>query len=77
MRTEAFIALGKVRLVSEDVLVQSLSKKIQGSKNGGGSLIVKEPKFPLSSAAGAFVHGIEDEFHEVPTLLIKADVECQ
>ena len=77
VRTEAFIALGKVRLVSEDVLVQSLSKKIQGSKNGGGSLIVKESKFPLSSAAGAFVHGIEDEFHEVPTLLIKADVECQ
>ena len=63
--------LGKVRLVSESVLVQLLSKKIPGSKNGGSSHIVKESKFPLSSAAGAFVHGIEDEFHEVPTLLMK------
>ena len=77
VRMEAFIAFGKVRLVSEGVLVQSISKKIPGSKNGGSSLIVKESKFPLSSAAGAFVHGIEDEFHEVPTPLMKVDVKRQ
>lgn len=72
VRLEAFIALGGVRLVSEGVLLQSLSKKILGSKSEGSSLtecIVKESKCPMSCAAGAFVHGIEDEFHEVPTIL--------
>lgn len=76
VRVEAFTALGKVRLVSEGVMLQSLSKKILGNKNGGSSLIeciVKESKWPLSTAAGAFVHGIEDEFQEVHALLMKMD----
>lgn len=79
VRLEAFIALGKVRLVSEGVLVQSLSKKILENKIGGSSVseyIIKESKCPLSSAAGAFVHGIEDEFHEVPTILYFAENIC-
>ncbi|KAJ8476741.1 hypothetical protein OPV22_020468 [Ensete ventricosum] len=67
VRFEAFIALGKVRLVHETVLLQSLSKKILGIKSG--KAIVECPakvtKISLSSAAGAFVHGIEDEFCEV------------
>ncbi|CAL9191146.1 protein SIEL-like [Musa acuminata AAA Group] len=67
VRFEAFVALGKVRLVHETVLLQSLSKKILGIKSG--KAIVKcsteGTKISLLSAAGAFVHGIEDEFYEV------------
>ncbi|KAJ0089195.1 hypothetical protein Patl1_31443 [Pistacia atlantica] len=42
VRVEAFDALGKVAVVSEDILLQR-----------------------SSGAAGAFVHGLEDEFYEV------------
>ncbi|KAJ0979408.1 hypothetical protein J5N97_014882 [Dioscorea zingiberensis] len=68
VRVEAFVALGKIKLVSESVLLQSLSKKVSGIKGGkkvlpGSSSI--EYKFSLSRAAGAFIHGIEDEFYQV------------
>ncbi|XP_058091142.1 protein SIEL isoform X2 [Magnolia sinica] len=68
VRVEAFLALGKTRLVSEDVLLQSLSKKILGNqkeRKSAGKPIGKESALSTSSAAGAFVHGLEDEFHEV------------
>ncbi|CAL9119646.1 unnamed protein product [Musa textilis] len=67
VRFEAFVALGKVRLVHETVLLQSLSKKILGIKSGKAIVecSTKGTKISLLSAAGAFVHGIEDEFYEV------------
>lgn len=72
VRVEAFVALGKIKLVSESVLLQSLSKKVFGAK--GGKKILSdsssiEYKFSLSRAAGAFIHGIEDEFYQVLLLI--------
>lgn len=67
VRIEAFLALGKVQLVAENVLLQSLSKKVLGNRSGSKTITkcsVNESKFSLS-AAGAFMHGIEDEFYEV------------
>ncbi|KAJ3699450.1 hypothetical protein LUZ61_003155 [Rhynchospora tenuis] len=64
VRIEAFNALVKVKLVSDAVLMQSLSKKILGAKNGGRS-IIKLDKASKPCAAGAYIHGIEDEFYEV------------
>ncbi|KAH9718513.1 protein SIEL [Citrus sinensis] len=68
VRVEAFNALGKVGMISEIVLLQTLSKKVLGA--------TKEKKFhslgaaecfeiSASAAAGTFVHGFEDEFYEV------------
>ncbi|KAK1400351.1 Integrator complex subunit [Heracleum sosnowskyi] len=52
VRLAAFDAIGKVTMASENILLQTLSKK----------LLVKSQ---ISSVAGAFVHGMEDEFYEV------------
>ncbi|KAI3916408.1 hypothetical protein MKW92_029014 [Papaver armeniacum] len=68
VRNEAFISLGKMKMVSEDILLQTLSKKVLGNlkdrkfpgKSNTGNL-----DLPASNAAGAFVHGLEDEFFEV------------
>lgn len=68
VRVEAFNALGKVGMISEIVLLQTLSKKVLGA--------TKEKKFlslgaaecfeiSASAAAGTFVHGFEDEFYKV------------
>ncbi|WOL01941.1 protein SIEL isoform X3 [Canna indica] len=67
VRCEAFIALGRVKLVHESVLLQSISKKILGIKSGKAHVedYVKRAKTSLSLASGIFVHGIEDEFYEV------------
>ncbi|KAK8964237.1 hypothetical protein KSP40_PGU002428 [Platanthera guangdongensis] len=68
VRVEAFSSLQKVQGVSETMLLQSLSKKILGTQSIQNPLIehnLRNFKFPFSSSAGAFVHGIEDEFHEV------------
>lgn len=69
VRVEAFHALGRTRLASEGILLQTLSKKILGVRNvkafhgkSGG-----QAAFSVSSAAGAYVHGLEDEFYEVRT----------
>ncbi|KAG1354165.1 protein SIEL [Cocos nucifera] len=74
VRIEAFLALGKVQLVAENVLLQSLSKKVLGIRSGSKTITkcsINESKFSLS-AAGAFVHGIEDEFYEVRTIACKS-----
>ncbi|XP_057953512.1 protein SIEL [Malania oleifera] len=67
VRVEAFDALGRIGMVSEDILLQTLSKKVLG--------IIKEKKYfdhyskelqaQTSGFAGVFVHGLEDEFYEV------------
>lgn len=58
-------------MVSEDILLQTLSKKvlsiIKGKKSQ--SLHTTESfEILASSAAGAFIHGLEDEFDEVTQL---------
>ncbi|KAM7526542.1 hypothetical protein LguiA_016444 [Lonicera macranthoides] len=68
VRVEAFNSLGKVGMVSEKILLQTLSKKVLPStkeKKYPGQFTAKQCELPASCAAGAFVHGLEDEFHEV------------
>lgn len=68
VRVEAFNALGKIKLVSEDILLQTISKKvlaIMKEKNSHGQCTAERFEILASSYAGAFVHGLEDEFHEV------------
>lgn len=60
VRVEAFNSLGKIEMVSEDILLQTMSKKVLGISKG--NIQFEEL---TSSAAGALVHGLEDEFHEV------------
>lgn len=71
VRVEAFNALGKMEVVSEDFLLQTLSKRVSG-------LVKQREVFDQStseqftmlaaSVAGALVHGLEDEFFEVTYL---------
>lgn len=71
VRLAAFDALGKVGMASEDILLQTLSKKVLKFN--------KEKKFDspcnedllqisASGAVGALMHGLEDEFFEVTRL---------
>lgn len=65
VRLEAFDALGKIGLVSEDILLQTLSKKVLGINKDKILRPIEGFEISASSAAGAFVHGLEDEFSEV------------
>ncbi|XP_066388252.1 protein SIEL-like isoform X2 [Miscanthus floridulus] len=68
VRMEAFAALGKMRRVSECVLLQSLYKKVIKTDSMGVSIINGQklpPKLKIPCAAGIFSHGIEDEFYQV------------
>ncbi|KAI3966474.1 hypothetical protein MKW92_034964 [Papaver armeniacum] len=68
VRNEAFVSLGKMKMVSEDILLQTLSKKVLGNlkeRKFPGKSNTKILDLPASNAAGAFVHGLEDEFYEV------------
>nr|GEV13805.1 hypothetical protein [Tanacetum cinerariifolium]GEY73712.1 hypothetical protein [Tanacetum cinerariifolium] len=61
VRINAFNALGNVGVVSNYILLQTLSKRID--KELPRRLSVKH--FNLQISTGAFVHGLEDEFCEV------------
>ncbi|RZC63273.1 hypothetical protein C5167_025054 [Papaver somniferum] len=68
VRNEAFVSLGKMKFVSEDILLQTLSKKVLGNlkeRKFPGKSNTKILDLPASNAAGAFIHGLEDEFYEV------------
>lgn len=68
VRIEAFHALGKIGMVSEDILLQTLSKKVLVAMKEKKSLAQcsnEQLKLSSSIVAGAFMHGLEDEFHEV------------
>lgn len=68
VRVEAFDALGKIEMVSEDILLQTLSKRVLGITKKMTSLgQCPAEKFEIlaSSMAGVLVHGLEDEFYEV------------
>ncbi|KAI4356079.1 hypothetical protein L6164_000129 [Bauhinia variegata] len=68
VRVEAFDALGKIEIVSEEFLLQSLSKRIIGLAKQKEFLDqIPSEQFPMlaTSIAGALVHGLEDEFFEV------------
>ncbi|KAF5476340.1 hypothetical protein F2P56_008068 [Juglans regia] len=68
VRVEAFDALGKIEIVSADILLQTLSKRVSGTTKGMGSFgqcPAAEVESSASSVAGVLVHGLEDEFYEV------------
>ncbi|KAG9134129.1 hypothetical protein Leryth_004806 [Lithospermum erythrorhizon] len=68
VRVEAFEALGRVRMVSEYILLQTLSKKATPAtkdKSYQGQYSGKVLNLPAAAAAFAFVHGLEDEYYEV------------
>ncbi|GLJ23248.1 hypothetical protein SUGI_0439750 [Cryptomeria japonica] len=75
VRSEALEALGEMGPLSENVLLQALSKKILGKATKKLTSGIQDVKDPLDcgeefnlltlSAAGAFLHGVEDEFFEV------------
>lgn len=68
VRIEAFDALAKVRMVSQDILLQTLTKKATSAtkeKTCQGQYTAEMNKLPASAAAFAFIHGLEDEFFEV------------
>nr|XP_043611139.1 protein SIEL [Erigeron canadensis] len=63
VRIEAFKALGRVGMASKYVLMQTLFKRFENKLVE--QLKGKHFNLQASSAAGAFVHGLEDEFYEV------------
>ncbi|XP_009772087.1 protein SIEL isoform X2 [Nicotiana sylvestris] len=68
VRIEVFSALGKIEIVSEYILLQTLSKKASSATkemNFPGQYADKIFRIPASSASFAFLHGLEDEFSEV------------
>ncbi|KAL4587171.1 hypothetical protein LXL04_000038 [Taraxacum kok-saghyz] len=64
VRIEAYNALSKLQMASEYILLQTLSKKVLPNTLHG-QLSTKHSSLPASTAAGAFLHGLEDEFHQV------------
>lgn len=68
VRVEAFDALGKIKIVSVDILLQTLSKRVPGATKELGSFgqcPAAEVEISALSVAGVLVHGLEDEFYEV------------
>jgi integrator complex subunit 4 len=68
VRVEAFDALGKIQMVSEHILLQTLSKRVLGitkEMRSLGQCPAEQFEILASSMAGVLVHGLEDEFYEV------------
>lgn len=78
-RIAAFNALGKILTVSEDILLQTLSKKALAEtkeKNYPGQYTAKVFKIPATAAAFTFVHGLEDEFYQVNLVVLIISYAC-
>lgn len=74
VREAAFRVLGEATGIPDTVLLQTLTKKVaKASKEAEKEGDADSPKFEENanlldaSAAGAFVHGLEDEYLEVMT----------
>lgn len=67
VRVEAFTALGKFAYVSEDILLQTLYKKVKTVKEKQSLALScsKSHENHAAVAAGVFIHGVEDEYSEV------------
>ncbi|KAI3682823.1 hypothetical protein L1987_83111 [Smallanthus sonchifolius] len=64
VRVEAFNALGKAETASQYLLMQTLSKRVLEENKISGQLSGKHFRLQALSVAGAFLHGLEDEFYE-------------
>uniref|UniRef100_A0A0A0LS72 Integrator complex subunit 4/Protein SIEL C-terminal Ig-like domain-containing protein n=1 Tax=Cucumis sativus TaxID=3659 RepID=A0A0A0LS72_CUCSA len=68
VRVNAFDAIRRLEIVSEDLLLQSVSKRVLSIFKGKKSLVqcsTDQLELLALNVAGAFVHGIEDEFYQV------------
>uniref|UniRef100_A0A9I9CKK5 Integrator complex subunit 4/Protein SIEL C-terminal Ig-like domain-containing protein n=1 Tax=Cucumis melo TaxID=3656 RepID=A0A9I9CKK5_CUCME len=68
VRVNAFDAIRRLEIVSEDLLLQSVSKRVLSIFKGKKSLVqcsTEQLELLALNVAGAFVHGIEDEFYQV------------
>ncbi|KAJ8564461.1 hypothetical protein K7X08_000921 [Anisodus acutangulus] len=68
VRVEVFNALGKIEVVSECILLQTLSKNASSATkklNFPGQYSEKRFRILATSARFAFLHGLEDQFIEV------------
>ncbi|KAI3829476.1 hypothetical protein L1987_03601 [Smallanthus sonchifolius] len=65
VRIEAFNALGKAEMASQYLLMQTLSKRVLEENKFPGQPSGKHFRLQALSVAGAFLHGLEDEFYEV------------
>lgn len=68
VRVNTFDAIKKLEIVSEDLLLQSVSKRVLNTFKGKKSLVkcsTEQLQMVALDVAGAFVHGVEDEFHQV------------
>lgn len=68
VRVEVFNSLRKMEMISEDLLLQSLSKRVSRpgkQKETLGECTSEQFVMLATSVAGVLVHGLEDEFFEV------------
>lgn len=68
VRVNAFNGMKKLEIVSEDFLLQSVSKRVLSIFKGKKSLVqcpAERSEMLALDVAGAFVHGVEDEFYQV------------
>ncbi|KAL8140738.1 hypothetical protein V2J09_006759 [Rumex salicifolius] len=68
VRLETFYAIGRIKVISDNILLLTLSKRIQGAmivNKFFGLSSGKQYELPTSTVAGVFLHGLEDEFSEV------------
>ncbi|CAK9327124.1 unnamed protein product [Citrullus colocynthis] len=68
VRVNAFDAIKRLEIVSEDLLLQSVSKRVLSIFKGKKSLVqcsTEQLEMLASDVAGTFVHGVEDEFYQV------------
>jgi integrator complex subunit 4 len=66
VRVEVFKAFGIIGTASESIILQTLSKKVLGAGKGKKPQnLLSNGSADVSSAAGVYIHGFEDEFYEV------------
>ncbi|CAD5322453.1 unnamed protein product [Arabidopsis thaliana] len=66
VRVEVFKAFGIIGTASESIILQTLSKKVLGAGKGKKPQnLLSNGSADVSSAAGVYIHGFEDEFYKV------------
>lgn len=77
VRVEAFNALGKIEVTSEDILLQTLSKRVLGitkEKKSHDPLIAGQFELMAPNVAGVVLHGLEDEYYEVIPIFLNLNL---
>lgn len=77
-RTMACHLLGSLHFVDENLILQTLNKKYKQNsiptmymeEDGDDVMLISDELYSEQAAAGAFIHGLEDEFLQVRTATI-------